>query len=125
RGEAGNGWRRGSLLGPRRSADPADREPRHRARRRDQGRPHRSAEPRDAVPAPHRPEPARMSWKTFFAMLARDAHVARRNFVPLMLQTLLQPMLFVFIFGRIMTGSGLLPASYKALLLPGIIAISM
>jgi len=66
-----------------------------------------------------------MNWKTFLAMLARDAHVARRNFVPLLLQTLLQPMLFVFIFGRVMTGSGLMPPEYKSLLLPGVIAISM
>ncbi|MBI3449988.1 MAG: ABC transporter permease [Acidobacteria bacterium] len=66
-----------------------------------------------------------MNWKTFLAMLSRDAHVARRNFVPLLLQTLLQPMLFVFIFGRVMTGSGLMPPEYKSLLLPGVIAISM
>ncbi|MFQ5739887.1 MAG: ABC transporter permease [Acidobacteriota bacterium] len=66
-----------------------------------------------------------MNWKTFWAMLRRDAHVARRNFVPLLLQTLVQPMLFVFIFGRIMTTGGLLPERYKSLLLPGIIAISM
>jgi ABC-2 type transport system permease protein len=58
-------------------------------------------------------------------MLGRDAHVARRNFVPLLLQTLLQPMMFVFIFGRVMTTSGFLPPQYKSLLLPGIIAISM
>ncbi|MBI3693732.1 MAG: ABC transporter permease [Acidobacteria bacterium] len=66
-----------------------------------------------------------MNRKTFFAMLARDAHVARRNFVPLLVQTMLQPMLFVFIFGRVMTRSGLLPTAYKSLLLPGIMAISM
>ena len=66
-----------------------------------------------------------MNGKTFLAMLLRDAHVARRNFIPLLLQTLLQPMLFVFIFGRVMTGSGLLPPQYKSLLLPGIIAVSM
>jgi len=66
-----------------------------------------------------------VNWKTFVAMLSRDARVARRNFVPLLLQTLLQPMLFVFIFGRVMTGSGLMPPEYKSLLLPGVIAISM
>jgi len=59
------------------------------------------------------------------AMLARDAHVARRNAIQLMLQTFLQPLLFVFIFGRVMVGSGYMPAYYKSLLLPGIIAISM
>jgi ABC-2 type transport system permease protein len=66
-----------------------------------------------------------MNWKTFFALLGRDAHVARRNIVPLILQTFLQPLLFVFIFGRVMVGSGYMPAAYKSLLLPGIMAISM
>jgi ABC-2 type transport system permease protein len=66
-----------------------------------------------------------MNWKTFLALLARDAHVARRNFVPLLLQTFLQPMMFVFIFGRVMVSSGFMPPAYKSLLLPGIMAISM
>lgn len=66
-----------------------------------------------------------MNWKTFGALLARDAHVARRNAVQLFLQTFLQPLLFVFIFGRVMVRSGYMPAVYKSLLLPGIMAISM
>src|SRR5437868_10184798 len=66
-----------------------------------------------------------MNWKTFFALLQRDAHVARRNFIPLLLQTFLQPMMFVFIFGRVMVSSGYMPPAYKSLLLPGIMAISM
>jgi ABC-2 type transport system permease protein len=66
-----------------------------------------------------------MNWKTFLALLSRDAHVARRNFVPLLLQTFLQPMMFVFIFGRVMVSSGYMPNAYKSLLLPGIMAISM
>jgi ABC-2 type transport system permease protein len=66
-----------------------------------------------------------LNWKAFGAMLARDAHVARRNAVQLIFQTFLQPLLFVFIFGRVMVGSGYMPATYKSLLLPGIIAISM
>jgi len=66
-----------------------------------------------------------MNWKTFLAILARDAHVARRNIVALLFQTFLQPLMFVFIFGRVMVGSGYLPPSYKSLLLPGIMAICM
>jgi ABC-2 type transport system permease protein len=66
-----------------------------------------------------------LNGKTFLALLGRDAHVARRNFVPLLLQTFLQPMMFVFIFGRVMVSSGYMPAAYKSLLLPGIMAISM
>ena len=66
-----------------------------------------------------------MNWKAFGAMLARDAHVARRNIIQIMFQTFLQPLLFVFIFGRVMVGSGYMRPEYKDLLLPGIIAISM
>jgi len=66
-----------------------------------------------------------MNLKTFLAMLARDAHVARRNFIQLLLQTFLQPLMFVYIFGRVMVGSGYMPPSYKSLLLPGIMALCM
>jgi ABC-2 type transport system permease protein len=66
-----------------------------------------------------------LNWKTFYALLARDAHVARRNLLPMLLQNLLQPLLFTFVFGRVMTTSGMMPASYKSMLLPGVMAISM
>ncbi|HKF42332.1 MAG TPA: ABC transporter permease [Thermoanaerobaculia bacterium] len=66
-----------------------------------------------------------MNLKTFLALLARDGRVARRNFVFLILQTLLQPMLLVFIFGRVMTTSGFMPIEYKSMLLPGVMALSM
>lgn len=66
-----------------------------------------------------------MNWKTFLAILWRDAHVARRNIVALLFQTFLQPLMFVFIFGRVMVGSGFMTPSYKSLLLPGIMAICM
>src|SRR5271169_3934895 len=66
-----------------------------------------------------------MNYKAFMAMLARDVRVARRNIVALLFQTFLQPLMFVFIFGRVMVGSGFLPPSYKSLLLPGIMAITM
>ena len=66
-----------------------------------------------------------MNIKTFLAMLARDAHVARRNSLTLAFQILLQPMLVVFVFGRVLTVSGLMSMQYRALLLPGIIALSM
>jgi ABC-2 type transport system permease protein len=66
-----------------------------------------------------------MNRKTFMAMLWRDAHVARRNLFTLLFQTMMQPMMFVFVFGRVMTSSGFMREEYKALLLPGIVAISM
>jgi len=66
-----------------------------------------------------------MNYKAFMAMLARDVRVARRNIVALLFQTFLQPLMFVFIFGRVMVGSGYMPPSYKSLLLPGIMALCM
>ena len=66
-----------------------------------------------------------MNWKTFWALFARDLRVARRNLVPTLLQTFLQPIMFVFIFGRVMVSSGYMAPSYKSLLLPGIMALSM
>jgi len=66
-----------------------------------------------------------LNWKTFYAMLQRDGHVARRNLLPMLLQNLLQPMLLTFVFGRVLTSSGMMQTQYKNVLLPGIMAISM
>ncbi len=66
-----------------------------------------------------------MNWKTFTAMLGRDAHVARRNLWQFLLQTMLQPLLFVFVFGRVLVSSGMMAGSYKGVILPGIMSISM
>lgn len=66
-----------------------------------------------------------MNWKTFYAMLSRDGHVARRNLIPTLVQNLLQPLLLTFVFGRVLTASGMMSGSYKNILLPGIMALSM
>lgn len=66
-----------------------------------------------------------MNWKTFYAMLSRDGHVARRNLIPTLMQNFLQPMLLTFVFGRVLTAGGMMDIRYKSVLLPGIIAISM
>jgi ABC-2 type transport system permease protein len=66
-----------------------------------------------------------LNWKTFFALLSRDGHVARRNLLPMLLQNLLQPLLLTFVFGRILTTSGMMHTAYKSVLLPGVMAISM
>jgi len=58
-------------------------------------------------------------------MLSRDGHVARRNLIPTLLQNLLQPLLLTFVFGRVLTSSGMMSNSYKNILLPGIMALSM
>jgi ABC-2 type transport system permease protein len=66
-----------------------------------------------------------VNWKTFYALLSRDGHVARRNLLPMLAQNLLQPLLLTFVFGRVLTSSGMMQAGYKSVLLPGVMAISM
>lgn len=66
-----------------------------------------------------------MNWKTFYALLSRDGHVARRNLLPMLLQNLLQPLLLTFVFGRVLTASGMMKGAFKDVLLPGVMAISM
>ena len=66
-----------------------------------------------------------MNWKTFFALLLRDGHVARRNLLPMLLQNLMQPLLLTFVFGRVLTTSGMMRPGFKSVLLPGVMAISM
>jgi ABC-2 type transport system permease protein len=66
-----------------------------------------------------------MNWTTFFALLARDVHVARRNLLALLVQTMLQPLLIVFVFGMVLTRSGMMQASYKGIIAPGIMGMSM
>jgi ABC-2 type transport system permease protein len=66
-----------------------------------------------------------LNWKTFYALLSRDGHVARRNLLPMLLQNLLQPLLLTFVFGRVLTAGGVMQASYKSIILPGVMAISM
>jgi ABC-2 type transport system permease protein len=66
-----------------------------------------------------------LNWRTFYAMLQRDGHVARRNLLPMLAQNLLQPLLLTFVFGRVLTSSGMMRGEYKSILLPGIMALSM
>jgi len=66
-----------------------------------------------------------LNWKTFYALLSRDGHVARRNLLPMLVQNLLQPLLLTFVFGRVLTAGGMMQGAYKNVLLPGVMAISM
>ncbi|MEO8726660.1 MAG: ABC transporter permease [Acidobacteriaceae bacterium] len=60
----------------------------------------------------------------FFAMLKRDLVVTGREFVPFLLQALMQPLFFLFIFGKVLPGSGLAAGNFATLMLPGIVALT-
>jgi len=66
-----------------------------------------------------------VNWKTFYALLARDGHIARRNLIMTLVQILLQPLLFTFVFGRVLTSGGMIRSQFRSVLLPGVISISM
>jgi ABC-2 type transport system permease protein len=62
--------------------------------------------------------------KAFFAIFQRDIVVTGREFVPFLLQALMQPLFILFIFGKVLTGIGLAVGKFAALMLPGIVALS-
>lgn len=66
----------------------------------------------------------RLAIQAFFAILQRDIVVTGREFVPFLLQALMQPLFFLFIFGKVLPGIGLAADSFAALMLPGIVALT-
>jgi ABC-2 type transport system permease protein len=60
----------------------------------------------------------------FWAILQRDMTVTAREFIPFLLQALMQPLFFLFIFGKVLPGIGLAAGNFAALMLPGIVALT-
>ncbi len=67
---------------------------------------------------------SRLAVNAFFAILRRDVVVTAREFVPFLLQALMQPLFFLFIFGKVLPGIGLAAGNFAALMLPGIVALT-
>lgn len=61
----------------------------------------------------------------FIALLRRDVRVAIRELPFFLLRTALQPLLFVTIFGYVMPKMGIVAQNYTALMLPGVLALSL
>jgi ABC-2 type transport system permease protein len=62
---------------------------------------------------------------TFIALLHRDMRVAQRELQSFLLRVGLNPLLFTFIFGFVMPRLGIIHQGYTAMLLPGILGLSM
>lgn len=80
-----------------------------------------------ALAAAHLNRSTNRSWlatNAFFAILRRDLVVTAREFVPFLLQALMQPLFFLFIFGKVLPGIGLAAGNFAALILPGIVALT-
>lgn len=58
------------------------------------------------------------------AIVERDLLVTRREAVAFLAQTLVQPLFFLFVFGKVLTGIGAATAGFGVILLPGIVAFT-
>ena len=67
------------------------------------------------------PAPAR----AFAALMRRDLRALRRELPFFLLRTILQPLLFVIVFGALMPRMGLVSNRYGAALLPGVLALTL
>lgn len=59
------------------------------------------------------------------AIVSRDLLVTRREVIVLLAQTLIQPLFFLFVFGKVLSSIGAASASFPVLLLPGIVALTI
>lgn len=66
-----------------------------------------------------------MTLLTLAALVSRDICVARRNLFATLLHTICQLLLFLVVFGHLLTANGIIGDDYKSLLLPGLIGLSM
>lgn len=61
----------------------------------------------------------------FLAILRRDLVVTGREFIAFLVQVLLQPLFFLFIFGKVLPSIGFAQQGFAAVLLPGIVALTV
>jgi ABC-2 type transport system permease protein len=71
------------------------------------------------------PHPPVSSGRVFLALLSRDIRVTRRELPFFLVRTIMQPMLFVIVFGYLLPMMGFTQPGYQAALLPGILAVSL
>ncbi|HVZ71526.1 MAG TPA: ABC transporter permease [Polyangia bacterium] len=63
--------------------------------------------------------------RVFLSLLMRDVVVVRREIVPFLARTAMQPLMFTIIFGYVMPKMRFMKAGYTAALLPGVLAVSL
>ncbi|MFL5656088.1 MAG: ABC transporter permease, partial [Ktedonobacteraceae bacterium] len=68
---------------------------------------------------------ARATLTAFVAIVSRDLLVIRREILVFLLQTLIQPLFFLFVFGKVLPTIGAANASFSTVLLPGVVALTV
>src|SRR5262249_23717668 len=67
----------------------------------------------------------RASLTAFVAIVSRDLLVMRREVITFLLQTLIQPLFFLFVFGKVLSPIRAANMGFSVLLLPGIVAFTV
>ena len=67
----------------------------------------------------------RAALTAFLAIVSRDLLVMRREVITFLLQTLIQPLFFLFVFGKVLSTIGAANAGFSTLLLPGVVALTV
>jgi ABC-2 type transport system permease protein len=65
------------------------------------------------------------AFTAFMAILRRDIVITGREFIAFLLQVLLQPLFFLFIFGKVLPSIGFAGSGFAAVLLPGIVGLTV
>jgi len=68
---------------------------------------------------------ARAALTAMMAIVSRDVLVTRREIASLLVQTLAQPLFFLFIFGKVLSSIGTTSPQFSVVLLPGIVAFTV
>ncbi|HJT02192.1 MAG TPA: ABC transporter permease [Pseudonocardiaceae bacterium] len=63
--------------------------------------------------------------RSFGSVLRRDVVVTGKDLVAFLAQVLLQPVFFLFVFGKLLTGLGYTSHNYASLLFPGLVALTV
>lgn len=63
--------------------------------------------------------------QVFWALFARDIRVIQREFLSFIIRTTMQPLLFIVVFGFLLSRMGYLSAAYSASLLPGVLGVTL
>ena len=62
--------------------------------------------------------------RSFGSVLRRDVVVTGKEPVTFLAQVLVQPVFFLFVFGKLLTGLGYISSDYASLLFPGLVALT-
>ncbi|MFF7995595.1 ABC transporter permease [Kitasatospora xanthocidica] len=68
---------------------------------------------------------SKLAMTAFWAILRRDILVTSRGFVAFLVQSFMQPLLYLFVFGVVLPEIGIAAPGYGALLLPGIVTLTV